>query len=76
MDAADVIRSSELKLLARFTTAGTTFEEVLPQTLYQRDVSDSAVLTTYQSAHTASKKKLLRMDRYGLKHVELTPVHQ
>jgi hypothetical protein len=29
-----------------------------------------------QSAHTASKKKLLRMDRYGPKHVELTPEHQ
>ena len=31
--------------------AGTTFEEepVLPQTLYQRDVSDSAVLTTYHA---------------------------
>ena len=39
--------------------AGTTFEEelVLPQT----------------SAHTASTKKFLRMDRYGPKHVELTP---
>ena len=29
-----------------------------------------------QSAHTASKKKLLGMDRYGPKHVELTPEHQ
>ena len=26
-----------------------------------------------QSAHTVSTKKLLRMDRYGPKHVELTP---
>ena len=26
-----------------------------------------------QSAHTASKGKLLRMDRCGPKHVELTP---
>ena len=31
--------------------AGTTFEKVLPQTLYQRDVSDSAVLTKYHSLH-------------------------
>ena len=29
-----------------------------------------------QSAHTASKKKLLRMGRYGPKRVELTPMHQ
>ena len=50
--------------------AGTTFEE----TLYQRDVSDSAVLTTYHSLHVQHlKEKLLRMDRYGPKRVELTP---
>ena len=56
--------------------AGTTFEEelVLPQTLYQRDISDSAVLTTCHSLHIQHlKEKLLRMDRYGPKHVELTP---
>ena len=40
-------------------------------TLHQLDVSDSAFLTT--SAYTVSTKKLLRMDRYGPKHVELTP---
>ena len=31
--------------------AGTTFDEVLSQTLYQLDVSDSALLTTYHSLH-------------------------
>ena len=39
--------------------------------LYQLDVSDSASVTivcTY-----SIYKKLLRMDRYGPKHVELTP---
>ena len=42
--------------------------------LYQRDVSDSAVLTTYHSLHIQHlKETLLRMDRYGPKHVELTP---
>ena len=46
---------------------------ILPKLLYQLDVSGNASLTTYQSAHTVSTKKLLRMDRYGPKHVELTP---
>ena len=31
--------------------AGTTFEEVLPQALYQLDVSDSGFLTMYHSLH-------------------------
>ena len=46
--------------------AGTTF--------YQLDVSGSAFsYNVPQSAHTVSTKKLLRIDRYGPKHVELTP---
>ena len=50
---------------------------VLPQTLYQRGVSVSAFLTTYHSLHIQHlKEKLLRMDHYGPKHVELTPEHQ
>ena len=40
---------------------------------YQRDVADSAVLTIYHSLHIQHlKEKLLRMDCYGPKHVELT----
>ena len=31
------------------------------------------LIRTYQPAHTVSTKRLLRMDRYGPKHVELIP---
>ena len=37
--------------------AGTTFEEELPQTLYQLDVSDSAFLTTYHNLHILHLKR-------------------
>ena len=55
--------------------AGTTFEEeLLPQMLYQWDVSGSAFLATYHSLHIQHLKRSSRMDRYGPKHVELTRV--
>ena len=37
--------------------AGATFEEVLPQTLHQRDVPDSAFLTTYHNLHIQHLKR-------------------
>ena len=37
--------------------AGATFEEVLPQTLHQLDISDSAVLTTYHSLYIQHLKR-------------------
>ena len=38
--------------------AGTTFEEeLLPQTLYQRDIPNSAVLMTYHSLHIQHLKR-------------------
>ena len=36
---------------------GTTFEEVLPQTLHQRDVPDSAFLTTNHNLHIHHLKR-------------------
>ena len=46
----------------RLDSSGTRQEQqanltVLPQTLYQRDISDSAVLTTYHSLHMQHLKK-------------------
>ena len=47
----------QLYMFRTVTTISTTPRPILPQTLYQRDVSDSAVLTTYHSLHIQHLKR-------------------
>ena len=53
-----------------------TFHNLLPFKREKKLTQESPciILTTYHSLHTQHlKEKLLRMNRYGPKHVELTP---
>ena len=66
-----VVRSALSDTSSWYNVLGRT---LLPKTLYQLEVSGNAFLTTYHSLHIQYlQKKFLRMDRYGPKHVELTP---